>query len=398
MRRLDVAIAGAGIAGLAAAIAFALRGHRIRLYEQAPQLTEIGAGLQLSPNATRILDRLGVLGRLETAAARPQAVRIVDAASLGEIARVPLGDAVERWGAPYIVAHRADLQEALLARAAELGVRPETGVQVAGARFDAERPALVFENGTEPFDLVVGADGVHSRTRQAIGGRASRDARQTAWRATFASDHPALVPLAGSGELAHGVTAFVHPGFHMVAYPLRGGASVNFAGFTPAMSEAGRDQRGQWALSDGTDGLRHAMRATAPSLRALAGVSDAWTSWPVRTVPQGSRWSDPRGLALIGDAAHAMTPFAAQGAAMAIEDAAGIAAAIEAEGSVAAALARWEAARRARVRRVALRGAWNGFTWHVGWPAAPIRNVILKVLGPERLAAQLDWLYGYDPG
>lgn len=392
----DVAIAGAGIAGLASAIALARRGHAVRVFEQAPGLTEIGAGLQLSSNATRILDRWGVLERLLPSAVAPEAVRIVDAARLDEIARVPMGKAATaRWGAPYLAAHRADLQAALLEGARSAGAAIETGAKVADLAWQAGRPALAIGGRLREADLAVGADGVHSGLREKLGGFRSSSAGQTAWRATFAAGDAALAALKADADFARCVTAFVHPGFHLVAYPLRGGTLVNFAAFTPARPKATNGSQ-DWAGRSDIGPLRQAMRRTSPALRVLAGDDRAWTCWPVHDVRGPGRWTDPRGLVLAGDAAHAMTPFAAQGAAMAIEDAETLGAALENAPDMATALARWEASRRPRVRRVARRGAWNGFTWHVGWPAAPVRNFVLGALGPERLAAQLDWLYGWD--
>ena len=139
-----------------------------------------------------------------------------------------------------------------------------------------------------------------------------------------------------------------------------------------------------------------AMRGIAPALASLAGGGTAWTAWPIHAVDANENWTAPR-LALIGDAAHAMPPFAAQGAAMAIEDAATLAGCVAAvPGNLAAALARWEASRRPRIAKVARRGTLNHFAWHARGPVAFARNLVLKALPSEKLAHDLDWLYGWD--
>jgi salicylate hydroxylase len=188
------------------------------------------------------------------------------------------------------------------------------------------------------------------------------------------------------------VTAFLHSGFHLIAYPVRGGAAINLAAFTPA-----RGLAETWSGQADVAPLRSAMRSTAPVLSRLADEAGPWTAWPIHTVDRRPPWTFP-GVALIGDAAHAMTPFAAQGAAMAIEDAWTLAATVAAApDDLAKALAAWEAARRPRVEKVARRGAFNRFAWHASGPVALARNLVLKARPPERLAADLDWLYGWEP-
>ncbi|TJW40063.1 MAG: FAD-binding protein, partial [Mesorhizobium sp.] len=202
-RSRQVVIAGAGIAGLTAALAFAERNYPVKLFEQAPHLEAAGAGLQLSPNATRILGRLGVLDKLLPAAVRPQAVVLRDAATLRELTRVPLGQAAERrWGAPYLVAHRADLQAALMARIAEMpNVELETGARVSNIATGSQGIIAMAEIAAksviaEGF-LAIGADGVWSATRKlgvsARGGASakSRFSGELAWRATIGADSAA---------------------------------------------------------------------------------------------------------------------------------------------------------------------------------------------------------------
>jgi salicylate hydroxylase len=397
-RSRQIIIAGAGIAGLTAALAFAVRGYPVRVFERAPRLDEVGAGLQLSPNATRILDRLGVLPGLRHTAVRPDAVVLRDASSLAELGRVQLGAAAEwRWKAPYLTAHRADLQSALLAHVArEPGIQLVTGATVRDVTMHPLGVTVSVEiagriNQTTGM-LLVGADGVWSDTRRLVGGEAkSRFSGQVAWRRTVRAESPAGSSLAAIG-VGGVVTAFLTPGFHLITYPVRAGAALNLAAFTRgnAMAET-------WSGKMDTKVLKTSMRRTAPALQKLVDDAGEWTVWPIHTARNGP-WTAPGGIALIGDAAHAMTPFAAQGAAMAIEDAETLAGHVLAQpDSIAAALAAWEKERRKRVERVARRGSFNRMTWHAAGPLAMVRNAMLRMRTPEKLATSLDWLYGWKP-
>jgi salicylate hydroxylase len=390
----NILVAGAGIAGLTAALAFADRGLHVDAFERAESFEEIGAGIQLSPNATRILGQLRVLDGLHSAVA-PEAIVLKDGKSLRELARVPLGKAAEtRWNAPYLVAHRADLHTALLARASEHpAIRLHPGSAVAEAAFGNEGvAATVGRQERVEGKLLVAADGVWSSLRRFVkGSRASRPSGTMAWRALIETESAAgraLIPLAPPDR----VTAFLSPALHMVAYPLRGGATLNLVALTKG--EAGA---GSWTNTIDTEPLARAMRGFAPSLAELAETAKPWTAWPIHAVDLDGPWTDPHGLALIGDAAHAMTPFAAQGAAMAIEDAWVLAALVAGSpDDLPAALARYETLRRPRIRRVVRRGAFNHFAWHASGPIALARNLVLAARLPERLAGDFDWLYGWE--
>ncbi|MBB6466216.1 salicylate hydroxylase [Aminobacter lissarensis] len=398
MQSRHVVIAGAGIAGLTAALAFARHGIGVRIYERSPVLEEVGAGLQISPNATRILDRLGVLDLVSAAAVRPEAVVLRDAATLVERARVPLGAAAERrWKAPYLVAHRADLQSALLARVTENPL-----IEIAtGATVDAATPQAdgltvsVTQGGIGSYEqagLLVAADGVWSASRRLVGpNEKSRFSGELAWRTTIPADSELGRQFAGVTSLTT-VTTFLHPGFHLVAYPIRAGHAVNLVAFTPGTAIAE-----QWSGETDAGALKRAVHGTAPALSRLVQEAGPWTVWPLHTVDPSRPWTSPAGIVLIGDAAHAMTPFAAQGAAMAIEDAYTLADATVVASNMAEALAQWEAARKARVLKVTRRGALNHFAWHAAGPVALARNLFLRLKSPASLAADMDWLYGWTP-
>ncbi|RUW68798.1 MULTISPECIES: FAD-dependent monooxygenase [unclassified Mesorhizobium] len=400
-RSRQVVIAGAGIAGLTAAIAFAERGHPVQIFEQAPRLEAAGAGIQLSPNATRILRQLGVLDRLLPHAVRPEAVVLKDAATLRELARVPLGQAGEsRWGAPYLVAHRADVQAALTAQAAGCrDIELVTGARVTGLANAPQGVAVTVEADGRRIEasgqLLVGADGVWSSLREKLavmepGFGKSRFSGELAWRATVAAESAAGEAFATVGA-TDCVTTFLHPGFHLVAYPVSQGSAFNLAAFT-------RGER----IAEGWSGhadpaiLSGAMRGTAPALARLVAQASPWTAFPIHTVAQ-QRWTTPAGIALIGDAAHAMTPFSAQGAAMAIEDAAMLAGMVaDFPDDPGQSLAVWENLRRPRIAKVLRRGALNRLAWHAWGPVAIARNLVLATRPAEKLAADLDWLYGWE--
>lgn len=390
----QIAIAGAGIAGLTAALAFARHGFGVRIFERSAQLGEVGAGVQLSPNATRVLNRLGVLEAVEQTSVRPVSIDLRRASSGRLIASVPLGEAaMKRWGAPYLTVHRADLH-ATLAEAvrAHPSISLETETTVHGA-------ALVPEGGVSlsieragvtervTCDLAVGADGVRSALRAT--GRLARPDRFSgfvAWRAT-------ATPQESGGMIpSDRVSAFLHPRFHLIAYPLRGGEIVNLVVIT-RMAAPERAGGGAYRAMLPPSVIKGA----SDELDALAAELDTWLPWPINEVDPDAPWVEPAGLALIGDAAHAMGPYAAQGAVMAIEDAAALASIVAARShDLAGALTRFEAVRRERVRQVVKRGAFNRFVWHAAGPVALGRDVVLALRRPESLVADFDWLYNYD--
>lgn len=397
-RSRQILIAGAGIAGLTAALAFAARGFSVQVHERAQRLEEVGAGLQLSPNATRLLGRLGVLPLLMSASVRPEAVVLKKASTLAELARVPLGDAAEsRWHAPYVVVHRADLQSALLSRVSQdADIKLLSGATVRDFATHGGGVTVSVDTGGRVSDvsgaLLVGADGVWStlrgRTRQDA---ASRFSGEVAWRTTILASSMAGAAFREVGGFDI-VTALLNPGFHLVAYPVRAGAAVNLAAFTP-----GQEMSEGWSTKLDPAPLRDAMRRTHPALSGLIEAAGPWTAWPIHTVSPEPAWLSGGRVALIGDAAHALTPFAAQGAAMAIEDAVTLADAFADKPWDVTVLPAWEAARKARIRQVARRGAFNRLAWHAAGPIALARDMILKRRPPAQLAADLDWLYGWEP-
>jgi salicylate hydroxylase len=390
-----VIVAGAGIGGLTAALALARNGFRVVVLEQAARLEETGAGIQLSPNASRMLIDLGLESRLRPLAVAPEGLRVLNAGSGREIVRLPLGEIAEkRYGAPYWVIHRGDLQAALVdavSRTLEVtlkfGVRVEdyvthpNGVTVsasgAGGTTDERGVALVA------------ADGLWSRLRHRIGsGDPPVFAGRTAWRGLIPANEVApefREPL---------IHLWLGRDAHLVHYPVKGGRVINIVLIT---ADAWRAPGWSEPASRADIVPRLAAEAWAFQARALVGLPDAWLKWALYDGRPVKRWS--RGpVALLGDAAHPMLPYLAQGAAMAIEDAAVVAQCLaRMPDDPAAALRAYSAARRARAWRVQRLATRNGARYHLTGMGAVLRNAIMHTLGGAWLLRHYDWLYDWRP-
>jgi salicylate hydroxylase len=383
----NVAIIGAGIAGLTAALSFARHGIASDIFEEAAELQEVGAGLQISPNASRILGELDILPALEAVWTEPERIALVSGTSLKQIAYVPAGRfARERWGAPYGVLHRATLQKTLIAAVEDNALCTlHLGSPIRWNTASSSRTV----NG-KAYSLVVGADGVWSNFRSQVPDSPVPDfSGNVAWRFTIPrSSAPSWLP-------PHQVTAFLGPSTHMVAYPLDEMDSVNIvaiaSGISPGQvwdAEASEAQRQMLSAQ-----FRRWDRRIVDLLKRM----DHPTFWPLHQVTTG-KWQNGKDAVLIGDAAHAMMPFAAQGAAMAIEDAFLLAEKVARTPVLAAALAEFERERTTRAARVKARGAFNRFAYHARGPIRIGRDIVLSLKPPQSLAADLDWLYGLRIG
>jgi 2-polyprenyl-6-methoxyphenol hydroxylase-like FAD-dependent oxidoreductase len=389
-----IAIAGAGIGGLTAALALATRGFRVALFDKAARLEETGAGIQLSPNATRVLNALGLRDRLMASVVAPDAV-IIKTAQNAELARLPLGPAAEkRYGAPYWMIHRGDLQAALLGSAlAHPGITLTLAAGVDDCAVSPGGVTLQVLRGetVEEIDAaaLIGADGLWSRVR-AIAGEAdaARFARRTAWRALVLAD---AVPPAFRAPAIH---LWLGHGSHLVHYAVKGGAMINIV----AIAGDAQPSHG-WSTAAAPDEVlaRFSSESWARPARDLMALPERWLKWPLYDRPP--RPQRGRGaVTLLGDAAHPMLPFLAQGAAMAIEDAAVLAGALAAVPDDApAALRRYEQARAARTARVWRAARRNDTVYHLPWPASAARNFAMGRMGSERLLAHYDWIYGWRP-
>jgi salicylate hydroxylase len=392
-----VVVAGAGIGGLTVALALAQQGFRVVVLEKAERLEEAGAGLQLSPNASRVLIDLGLQPRLAARAVTPDAISIMSARSGGEIARLPLGEAATiSAGAPYWVMHRADLQAALLAEVNDnpdielrLGCQFEDAVAHAKGLTVAQRRGVTRRQDVAM--ALIGADGIWSTVRGQLFPQAQpRFSGMIAWRGTIeASRLPREF-----GERR--VQFWMGPNAHLVAYPIAGARPINVVALLP-----GTWNRPGWsAPGDIADIKNRFASAQWPgSARMMIGAVDEWRQWALFTVPGDGEWTGGA-IALLGDAAHAMLPFAAQGAGMAIEDAAVLAKCLgearnDGGSAIPLALQRYARLRRPRVIRVQRAAQQAGRIYHLTGPAAYARDLAIRMMGAERLLARQNWIYDW---
>lgn len=388
-----IVIAGAGIGGLAAALALRANGHDIIVMDKAPELGEVGAGLQLSPNACAVLDQLGLLEELEPLACAPADLRIWSGTSGRQLTTVRMGDFLrKRHGYPFWQVHRADLQQALLRKVRSTpGITVRLGCEVEDLTASPyEHLTCVFshddETGRQDCRALIGADGVWSKVRRLIPGHnIARFSGQVAYRTTVPIDAVARDWAAAPG-------LWLHRDSHLVHYPVRGGRDLNIVALAV---EDWQDER--WSTKADKDALLHLFRDWPTQVRNLLGTSDKWLKWALCSVDATGPWSHGN-VALIGDAAHAMLPYMAQGAAMAIEDAAILAKHMPGDvHNIAAALRSFERERKSRVAHVQKTSFGNARTFHYSGALAFARDTALKLSSPTRLAARYDDIYGWTP-
>ncbi len=391
----SVVIAGAGIGGLTAALALAQRGFEVSILEQAAQLEAIGAGIQLSPNASRVLIGLGLADRLAPHLVVPSALNVMSARSGRVLAHALLGEAAtRRYGAPYWAIHRGDLHTELHAA---IDAMPQVSLRL-GARID---DFTVGDNGVmvrgtanaqaiaARGDTFVAADGLWSAMRERLGHRAApRFARHSAWRALVPTDAlpPALRALS--------VNLWLGPDAHLIHYPVRGGDLINIVAIVrDQWRETGWNAIGERAeIVD-----RFAAGRWHASARELIGAASAWQKWALYDCHPLDRWGAGP-VTLLGDAAHPTLPYLAQGAAMAIEDAAVLAASLaKSPEDVSAALRRYESLRQNRTARTQNAARRNGAIYHMGSATALLRTLALAVMGGGGLLRHYDWLYRWQP-
>lgn len=379
---LRAVVIGAGIGGLAVARALALRGADVTLLEQAAEITEIGAGLQISPNGMAVLRAIGLDGALVAASVQARAVCLkthLDA----DVVRLDLG----RLPDPsYYFVHRADLITLLATGARDAGVKIRLLQKVSGIEGGAN-PVVHLVNGAQiGCDLVIGADGLHSVLRPVLNGADTPFfTGQVAWRA--------VVPNSENRS----AEAWVHmgPGRHLVTYPLRNGADLNIV----AVQERSDWADEGWHHADDPANLRAAFADFGAPVRAILDRVTAPRLWGLFRHPVAQVWQRDH-LALLGDAAHPTLPFLAQGASMALEDAWVLAQSIASHDTLAAGLAAYQIRRETRVRRVIAAANSNAWKYHLR--PAPLRlaaHAVMRLggaLAPDRMMRQFDWLYTHD--
>lgn len=381
----EVTVLGAGVAGLTAALALAQRGFAVTVLEQADAIREVGAGLQISPNAAVVLQALGLGADLDAAQGRAQAVRLCDGMTGEAVLNMDLLRL--RPTQAYHFLHRADLIDMLARAVRAAGVQVRLLQRIETVDLSGERPHLVTGQGAEiTCDLLIGADGLHSKTRAALNGaEVAFFTNQVAWRAVL-PETPGAAPMA---EVHMG------PGRHLVSYPMRGGQLRNIV----AVEERTRWVEEGWALRDDPMEMRLAFEGFCPRVQGWLEKIEDVHLWGLFRHPVAAVWQRqlPKGaVAILGDAAHPTLPFLAQGAAMAIEDAYVLAQTLARS---PADLPGWQAARRPRCARIVAAANGNARAYHLAGPLRGLAHLGLRIgsaLSPGFALSRYDWLYGHD--
>lgn len=389
-----IVIAGAGVGGLTAALSLARAGRHVEVLERAATIEEIGAGLQISPNAGRVLASLGLEPALSLVALEPHAINIRRIKDGRALARLPLGDARERWGAPFRVFHRSDLQQTLLQEAQKsdlIAIRTASRV----GDFEEGGPGVALRvHGAEGMSDIeasglVGADGVRSSVRGRLV-RNSKDAPRcsgyTAWRALIPAE--AAPPALRIRE----TQLWLGPGFHVVHYPLRDASIISIV---VIVQDEALPEKASAPLSVDGEQLVQSLpaRQIDDELRSLLEAGASWRHWPLFARPPLSQWSKGA-VTLLGDAAHPMLPFLAQGAAQAIEDADALGRAFMTLGvSVESAFDAYQRARMRRANQIQRRSMTQGAYLHMRGLASETRDLAIRLLGARGIIARNEWIY-----
>ncbi len=388
----EALVLGAGIGGLAVAIALARRGASVEVLEQADALGEVGAGIQISPNGVRVLDALGLGDELRVRGMQARAVELCDGLDGRRILRIGMAERDPQLAGWFL--HRADLVAMLHAAAIATGVRVRFGRRVREVLLEDDGP-YVLEAAAAPrrVGLLVGADGIHSRLRAAMGGAAKPFfTGAIAWRAT----------IPGDGADAPAV-AEIHAGprRHVVSYPLRGGTLRNIV----AVETRTRWAEESWSLREDGLALRVGFEDFGPRVRGwLEQASDPWL-WGLFRHPVAPRWgwiapaAPHRAAVILGDAAHPTLPFLAQGANMALEDGWVLARALAERDMLIEAVAGYERARIGRCRRIVAASGGAARLYHLGAPLRTLVHGVVRAAGtvaPGVLARRYDWIHRHD--
>jgi salicylate hydroxylase len=380
-----IAIIGAGIAGLTFALCLARKNIPSVIIEKAKKLEDIGAGLQISPNAGKVLENLGLTKQLNAISTMPKRIAIRSAQTGMTLNEVELGrKSEETFGSPYRVLHRQDLQSLLLNEISQIkDITLKLGTTIEGM-IETPLGATLMMKGpqgkeTLECDLLVGADGVHSWLRGHIRENSEPiSAGYTAWRSTINLDPRGHAPFKDETNL------WLAEDAHFVHYPIAKGQKLNLVAIFKAEEQ------------DNQPDLQSAFEQWPVSIKRLIASAQEWTQWPLLLVSPEQIWIKRR-MVLIGDAAHAMAPFLAQGAAMAIEDSAVLANSLAAENQqLDSALSTYEAMRKPRVTKVWEEALDNGKRYHMqGWKAR-LRDAALKFAPRRQIQNRYDWIYEWS--
>lgn len=385
----NVSILGAGIGGMATALALARRGISVDLFEQTPALTAVGAGIQISPNGVAVLAALGLLDEAAKIANTPSAIQFRSARSGCRIARVPLGyGAVLKWGLPYWQFHRIDLLDILAEAAVEAGVKLHTGKAMLRIRSDPKRAQMEFVDGSvHVTDCLIAADGMRSQVRrQLFTDTPVRFTGHVAWRTVVSADSLAV---------RHPTATLVHvgKGRHTVSYPIAGSSLINLV----AVEERDEWAAEGWSIAGDLAELQARFGAWPEPVATLVRACHKSYLWGLFDHPPLETWSKGP-VALLGDAAHPMLPFFAQGATMALEDAFVLARELATAADTAEAFRNYENLRKPRCTRCQNASAANARIYHERRPikrfASHAGMAVISHTLPSLFALRYNWLYG----
>jgi salicylate hydroxylase len=391
LRGKNITVLGAGIGGLTAAVALARRGARVTVLEQAPEITEVGAGLQITPNGSAVLAALDLGDRLNRIGTPLEAVELRDYRQGAPVMRLDMTKPTHGNPHPYLLVHRADLIAMLAASAKRHGVSILCGKQATGVAIGFDQATLPMTDGPQRnTKILVGADGLRSLTRQSLNIKKKPEfTGQIAWRATVDARY---VPLYDVPRVA---TVFMGPGRHVVTYPLRGGELMNIVAVERRETWAAEG----WTHQDDPANLMSAFSGWLPELRKLLGLCENVHIWGLFAHPVAETWSQG-GTAILGDACHPTLPYLAQGANMAIEDAWVLAEEMDRHDDVQDAFAAYRQRRYRRVKKIVKASAGNSKIYHLGprpmrWAAHSGMRLVNR-LAADRFSARYNWLYGHD--
>ena len=387
-KTMPVLIAGGGIGGLAAALALTRRGFEVKVLEQAPEIGEIGAGIQLGPNAFHAFDALGVGDKARGRAVYTDFMVMHDAVDEYQVGKIPTGEAfIKRFGNPYAVIHRVDVHTSLLEGAQETGkVEFLTSTRVERIEQDAQGVTVFDQHGNAHKGLaLIGADGVKSVVRAQYVNDPARVTGHVVYRAVVdKKDFPENLQW-------NAASSWVGPNCHLVHYPLRGGEQYNVV-----VTFHSRQQE-EWGVTDGSkEEVQSYFQGICPKARQLIDLPKSWKRWATADREPIGQWSFGRAT-LLGDAAHPTTQYMAQGACMALEDAVTLGEALRLEGNdFEKAFDLYQRARVSRTARIVLSGREMGRLYHAKGVERLVRNDLWRGRSPERFYDAMEWLYGWN--
>ncbi|MBI1451569.1 MULTISPECIES: 3-hydroxybenzoate 6-monooxygenase [Acinetobacter] len=385
---MPILVAGGGIGGFAAALALAKRGFKVQVFEQAPEIGEIGAGIQLGPNAFNAFDALGIGDRARARAVYTDYMVMHDALNEYQVGRIETGEAfLKRFGNPYAVIHRADIHTSLVEGAQESGdIEIITDCKIVNVEQDANSVTITDHKGhSYTGQALIGADGVKSVVREKYVGDPALVTGHVVYRA--------VVPKAEFPENLqwNAASIWVGPNCHLVHYPLRGGEEYNVV-----VTFHSREQE-EWGVKDGSkEEVLSYFQSICPKARQLIELPKSWKRWATADREPIDQWTYGR-ITLLGDAAHPTTQYMAQGACMAMEDAVTLGEALRVtDNNIDQAFDIYQRARVARTARIVLSSREMGKLYHAKGVQRMVRNDLWRGRPNEGFYDAMSWLYNWN--